>query len=128
MRVDYEQHLEECSHCRARQRLHRVIDVVLIGISTVSTMAFLVALAIIHHLEPLRSWSLVHLHLRQMSIVLSLQEAAFMGLLLSVLMWVLVAVATPVPVYLSGVAMEQARVLQERIPQELRGKLPKISA
>lgn len=128
MRTDYEQHFEECAHCRSRQRLHRTVDVVLIGVSTVSTMTFMVALAIIHHLEPLRTWSLVHLHLHQMSIVLSLQEAAFMGLLLSVLTWILVAVATPAPVYLSGVAMEQARVLQERIPEELRGKFPKISA
>ncbi|MHB1020873.1 MAG: hypothetical protein ACYC46_11870 [Acidobacteriaceae bacterium] len=128
MRTDYEQHLEECAHCHARQRLHRTIDVVLIGLSTVSSMAFMVALAIIHHVEPLRTWSLVHLHLHQMYIVLSLQTAAVMGLMLSVLTWILVAVATPAPVYLSGVAMEQARVLQGRIPEELRDKFPKISA
>ncbi len=43
MRRDYEQHLVECAHCRSRQRLHRTIDVVLIGLSTVSIAGFLVS-------------------------------------------------------------------------------------
>ncbi len=30
MRVDYDQHLTECSHCRKRQRIARTIDVLLI--------------------------------------------------------------------------------------------------
>jgi len=37
----------------------------------------------------------------------------------------LVAVTTPAPVYITGVALAQARVLQERIPEELRGRLPR---
>jgi len=51
-----------------------------------------------------------------------LQSAAALGLLVSLLSWVLVAIATPVPVYISGLALAQARVLQERIPEELRGR------
>src|SRR5580658_5754424 len=47
MRRDYEQHLVECAHCRSRQRLHRTVDVVLIGLSTVSIAAFLLGLAVI---------------------------------------------------------------------------------
>jgi hypothetical protein len=123
MRRDYEQHLVECAHCSSRQRLHRTIDVALIGLSTVSIAAFLFALAVIHHIQPLHHWALVNLHLWQMSIVLSLQAAAIAGLLVSLLIWVAVAVATPVPVYLAGVAMAQARVLQDRIPEELRERL-----
>ena len=52
MRRDYEQHLVECAHCLSRQRLHRTIDVVLIGLSTVSIAAFLLGLAVIHRVQP----------------------------------------------------------------------------
>jgi hypothetical protein len=123
MRRDYEQHLVECSHCRKRQSLHRTIDVVLIGVSSVSIAAFLFGLAVIHHVQPLQHWALVDLHLGSMSIVLSLQAAAIAGLLFSLMIWVLVAVATPAPVYIAEVALAQARVLQDRIPEELRERL-----
>ena len=121
MRVDYESHLEMCDHCRSRQRLHRTIDVVLIGISTVCILAFIFALAVIHRMQPLHSWSLV-MHLEHRYVVLTLQSAAALGLLVSLLSWVLVAVTTPAPVFITGVALAQARVLQERIPEELRGR------
>jgi hypothetical protein len=123
MRRDYEQHLVECAHCLSRQRLHRTIDVALIGLSTVSIAAFLLGLAVIHRVQPLQHWALVNLHLWQMSIVLSLQAAAIAGLLVSLMLWVLAAVATPAPVYIAEVAMAQARVLQDRIPEELRERL-----
>ncbi len=123
MRRDYEQHLVECAHCRKRQSLHRTIDVVLIGLSSVSIAAFLFGLAVIHRVQPLQHWALVDLHLGSMSIVLSLQAAAIAGLLFSLMVWVLVAVATPAPVYLAEVALAQARVLQDRIPEELRERL-----
>jgi hypothetical protein len=123
MRRDYEQHLVECSHCLSRQRLHRSIDVLLIGVSTVSIAAFLLALAVIYKIRPLQHWELLNLHLWQMSFVLSLQAVAIAGLLFSLVVWVLVAVATPAPVYLAEVALAQARVLQDRIPEELRERL-----
>lgn len=123
MRGDYEQHLADCGHCRSRQRLHRTIDVVLIGLSTVSIAAFLFGLAVIHHVHPLQHWALVDMHLWQMPIVLTLQAAAIAGLLASLVIWVLVAIATPVPVYLAELALAQARLLQDRIPEELRDRL-----
>jgi anti-sigma factor RsiW len=122
MRTDYEQHLATCLHCRSRQRMHRAIDVTLISLSTLSIMAFLLALAVIHHIEPLRTAAVV-LHLEHAQMVLTLQAAAVLGLLASLLAWVLVAIATPAPIYLTGVAIEQARVLQDRIPEELRSRL-----
>jgi uncharacterized metal-binding protein len=123
MRTDYEQHLATCSFCRSRQRLHRAIDVTLISLSTLSIVAFLLALAVIHHIEPLRTFSIVVLHLEHAQMVLTLQAAAVLGLLASLLAWVLVAIATPAPIYLTGVAIEQARVLQDRIPEELRSRM-----
>ncbi len=127
MRCDYEQHLAECDHCRSRQRLHRTVDVALLSLSTLSIAVFLFGLAVIHHLQPAHHWELVE-HLGQMSIVLTLQAAAIAGLLVSLVTWVLVAVATPAPVYLTGVAMTRARMLQEHIPQELRERLTRTVA
>ena len=121
MRVDYERHLEMCDHCRSRQRLHRTIDVLLIGISTLCILAFIFALAVIHRMQPLHHWALV-MHLEHRYLVLTLQSAAALGLLVSLLSWVLVAITTPAPVYITGVAMAQARVLQERIPEEFRSR------
>jgi anti-sigma factor RsiW len=123
MRTDYEQHLATCGHCRARQRMHRSIDVVLISLSTLSILVFLLALAVIHHIEPLRTAAVAVLHLEHTQMVLTLQAAAFLGLLASLIAWILVAVATPAPIYLTGVAIEQARVLQDRIPEELRSRI-----
>ena len=122
MRIDYEEHLVSCTFCRSRQRLHRAIDVALISLSTLCIIAFLLALAIIHHVEPLRSAAVV-MHLEHTAVVLTLQAAAVVGLLASLAAWILVAIATPAPVYLTGVALEQARVLQDRIPEELRSRL-----
>ncbi len=126
MRIDYEQHFAECDQCRSRQRLHRTIDVTLIGLSTVSTAVFIFALAVIHRVEPLQHWPLVHLQLHEIYIALTLQAAAFFGLLVSLLIWVLVAITTPAPVYLTGVALAHTRGLQDRIlPEELRARLPR---
>ncbi len=131
MRVDYEQHLDECSGCRTRQRLHRTIDVVLVGITTLSTLAFLLAVAIIHHVEPLRYWAVaelhlsekyvVEMHLHQSYIAVTLQDLAIAGLLLSLLAWALVAMMTPAPTYLTGMALSQARVIE----RELRNRTPR---
>jgi hypothetical protein len=56
-------------------------------------------------------------------VVFTLQAAAILGLLASLAAWILVAIATPAPVYLTGVAIEQARVLQDRLPEDLRSRL-----
>ncbi len=122
MRTDYEHHLASCGFCRARQRLHRTIDVALISLSTLCIAAFLLALAVIHHIEPLRTAAVV-MHLEHRAVVFTLQAAAIVGLLASMAAWVLVAIATPAPVYLTGVAIEQARVLQDRLPEDLRSRL-----
>ena len=113
VRGDLEEHLQTCRQCRTRQRLHRTIDVTLIGVATLSILAFLLAIAVIHHLEPLRTWAIA-LHMRQMNFPVTLQELAFAGLLLSVLLWVVVAAVTPAPTFLSEVAMAQAREIRNR--------------
>ena len=113
MRGDYEHHLSSCRHCHSKQRLHRTVDVALIGLSTVSIAAFLLALAIIHHVDILQNWDLVRLHLWQREVILTLQAAAVAGLVISLMAWILVAIATPAPVYLTDMAMSQARGFQD---------------
>lgn len=93
---DYEHHFVECFHCRARRRLHRTIDLVLMALFTLSFFAFLLATAVIHR-APWGQTSLASLHTRHLTFALTLQTAAMAGLLFSLLMWVLVAIATPAP-------------------------------
>lgn len=122
MRTDYEEHLASCSVCRSRQRLHRSIDVFLIALTTLSTIVFVLALAVIHHIEPLRTLVLFMFHIQHYSVVLTLQALAFAGLVISLFAWLLVAVATPAPMYLTGVALTQARELQAHLPEEWRNR------
>lgn len=123
MRGDFEEHFSECPHCRSRQRLHRTVDVALIGLFTVSIAVFLLALAIIHHIQPLQHWALVTLHLWQIPIVLSLQSAAVLGLLISLMSWLMVAVATPAPVYLTDMAMREARQRHHRLESRAESRV-----
>jgi hypothetical protein len=106
VRGAYVEHFVECRHCRARQRLHRTIDVVLLSLFTVSAFAFLLAPLIIHR-GPWAQVSFAQLHMRQLSLALTLQTAAIAGLLVSVLMWVLVAIATPAPGLISHTVQQR---------------------
>ncbi len=124
MRTDYESHLRECRHCHSRQTIHRVVDVLLIGVSTAAIVAFVSALLVLHRIEPLRDWVILSLQLHQVSLVVSVERVAILGLLISLLAWIVVAIITPAPSYLS----QQARALQERLPEELRERFPKMPA
>lgn len=106
LRGDYEEHLRSCSYCAHRQRLHRSIDVLLFAATTLSFVAFLLASVVLHKLHTLMHVSGVHVPLHPQtdlvhshipaSITLSLQAVAILGMLVSMLLWILVAVATPV--------------------------------
>jgi hypothetical protein len=102
----YEEHLAECWHCRARQRLHRTVDVVLLSLFTLSAFAFLLATMIIHR-GPWAQLTFAELHMRHLSMALTLQTVAVAGLVFSVLMWVLVAIATPAPGLISHTVQQR---------------------
>lgn len=104
MRGDYEAHLAGCGHCRARQRLHRGIDIALIAVASVSAVLFLLAFGAIRHYSPKHA--------------LILQIVALGGFALSAIVWVVVAIATPAPVVMADAAREGARRLQERLPRK----------
>jgi hypothetical protein len=121
MRTDYEQHFAECSYCRRRQRIARTIDVLLISVSTLSIVAFLLAVVIIHRFELITHVGKVELHLNHAhAVAISLEAVAVVGLVLSTLLWVLVAVATPLPGFLG-------EIVQQHIPSDLRNRFTKAA-
>jgi hypothetical protein len=110
MREDYEEHLTACDRCRSRQQIHRIIDVGLITLASVSAAVFLLAFGVIRHLGPRHAFWL--------------EIAALAGFALSALIWLGVAVATPAPVTVLDAAKQGARRVHDRLPEEIRQRLP----
>jgi hypothetical protein len=110
MRADYEGHFAACERCRSRQQLHRIIDVSLIVLASLSAGLFLLAFGVIRHFEPRHSFWL--------------ELAALAGFSLSALIWLVVAVATPAPMAVVDVARLGARRVHDRLPAEIRDRLP----
>lgn len=128
MRTDYEQHLADCGRCRHRQQVARTTDVLLLCVSTLSIGAFLLAAFVIHrvevvshHLETLTHIGAMHVQLHRTPVAISLEAVAVTGLVLSTLLWILVAITTPLPGFLGG-------LLQERLPADLRERFHKGAA
>jgi len=112
MRADYEHHFVDCPHCRSRQRLHRTIDIGLIVVASISAVLFLIAFGAIRHFDP------NHAHL--------LEFIALAGFAFSSLVWLIVALATPAPVVIQDAARMGARRIQEKLPPEIRERIPAI--
>jgi hypothetical protein len=110
MRGDYESHFLDCERCSGHRRVHRMIDVGLIGLASVSGAVFLLAFGVIRHFGPRHAFWL--------------EVAALAGFALSALIWLVVAVATPAPVTVLDAAKEGARRVHDRLPQEIRERLP----
>jgi hypothetical protein len=110
MRGDYEQHFVDCAYCRSRQRLHRAIDLGLIVLASVSAAVFLLAFVVIRHYGPRHAFWL--------------EVGALGGFALSAIIWLIVAVATPAPMAVVDVARHGARRVHDRLPAEIRERLP----
>ena len=110
MRGDYEAHLATCEHCHSRQRIHRAVDIGLIVLASASMVVFLLAYGVIRHYRPNHAFWL--------------EIAAMGGFLLSVFVWLLVAVATPAPVVVKDAALTAASKGLEKLPEEIREKIP----
>jgi hypothetical protein len=117
MRGDYEAHFAACEHCQAKRRLHRTIDIGLIVLAALSALMFLIVFAAVKHFEPRHAFWL--------------ELAALAGFLVSILVWLIVALVTPAPLVMVDAALPYARrvhnalphQIRERIPEELREKL-----
>ena len=122
MRTDYDQHLSDCAHCRRRQHVARTTDVLLISATSLSILAFLLMAAVMHRLEAMAHLAnSLHGHFHHTPVTISLEAAAISGLVISILVWVLVAIVTPIP----GLF---ADALQQRIPPHIRERIMKNAA
>jgi len=113
MRSDYETHLAECAQCHSRQVLHRTIDIGLMIVAGISAVIFLVAFGAVRHYSPRHA--------------LVLELIALAGFLFFSVVWLIVAVATPAPVVVADVARIHARRLHDKLPSNIREKLPEIT-
>ncbi|MGA3048763.1 MAG: hypothetical protein ABSD67_19175, partial [Terracidiphilus sp.] len=120
MRKDYESHFAECPHCRARQKFHRSVDVTLAVLTSLSVFFFLFALAVIRHIKPLEHVAFNIFGLDIFDVYQMLVSAAVAGICFSLIAFLLVLTATPVPSYLGGIAAERARLIEERLPAAIR--------
>src|SRR5512142_2999976 len=110
MRGDYEAHFAECARCRAKRRLHRTIDISLIVLATLSAVVFLLAFGVVYHFAPRHAFVL--------------EIIALGGFLLSALVWLIVAVATPAPLVMVDAARLGARHVHDRLPENIRERIP----
>jgi hypothetical protein len=125
MRKDYEQHLAECGHCSGRQKFHRSLDVTLAVLTSLAVFFFLFALAVLKHIKPLDhvAFSVFGLDIYDMYHMLI--SAGIAGLCFSLIALALVLTATPVPTYLSGIASERAKLIEERLPASIKSLRPR---
>ena len=120
MRKDYEQHFAECSHCSARLKFHRSLDVALAVLTSLSVLFFLFALAVLKHVKPLEHVAFNILGLDTPSMYQMLVSAAIAGVCFSILAFLLVLTATPATGYLSDLAAERAKAIEEHLPASIR--------
>jgi hypothetical protein len=114
MRVDYEQHFDECEHCRNWQRIHRMIDFGLLFTAKASAVVFVAAFFAVRYFHP------------QYAFIM--QMVALAGVLISAAVWVIVCMTTPIPVMVFGAVRTQARRFHDRLPEELKAKIPETIA
>ena len=120
MRKDYEQHFSDCGHCRARLKFHRSLDASLAVLTSLAVLFFLFALAVMQHIKPLEHVASNILGLDLVDMYHMLLSAGIAGLVFSVIALLLVLTATPAPSYISDLAAERARYLEEHLPAAIR--------
>jgi hypothetical protein len=120
MRKDYVQHFADCGHCRSRLKFHRTLDVSLAILTSLAVIFFLFAIAVLEHIKPLEHVAFNVFGLDMMSMYQMLVSAAIAGVCFSFIAFLLVLTATPVPTYLSGIAAERAKSIEEHLPDSIR--------
>ena len=120
MRKDYEQHFAECAHCSARQKFHRSLDATLAVLTSLAVFFFLFALAVLKHIRPVEHMAFNVFGLDVADTYHMLVSAGIAGLVFSVIALALVLTATPAPSYLGGIAVERAKLIEERLPAAIK--------
>ncbi len=121
MRKDYEQHFAECPRCRARQKFHRSLDVTLAVLTSLAVFFFLFALAVLKHIRPLEHVAFNIFGLDISDMYHMLVSAGIAGLCFSLIALALVMTATSAPTYLGDIAAARARLIEERLPDAIKG-------
>ncbi|MDE1161401.1 MAG: hypothetical protein PW792_05570 [Acidobacteriaceae bacterium] len=119
LRVDYEAHLAECSFCRSKQRLNRTVDALLLSATTLSFVAFLLAALVLRRVEAVRHLASLHVKLHPetaglfarlpSTVTIGLEAVAIAGVVLSLLLWGLVAMTTPMGGMVSAALRQRMR-------------------
>lgn len=120
MRKDYEQHLLECPRCASRLKFHRSLDAALAVLTSLAVIFFLFALAVLKHIKPLEHVAFNILGLDVVSMYQMLVSAAIAGVVFSLIAFLLVLTATPAPTYISGMAVERAKAIEEHLPAAIK--------
>jgi hypothetical protein len=120
MRKDYEQHFADCTHCRGRLQFHRSLDATLAVLTSLAVIFFLFALAVLKHVPPVEHMAANVFGLDLVDAYHMLFSAGIAGLIFSVIALALVMTATPAPKYLSGIAAERAKSIEEHLPAAIR--------
>ena len=80
------------------------------ALASISMVVFLLAYGVIRHFEPEDAFWV--------------ELGALGGFLLSMLLWLLVAVATPAPLVMKDAALLGARRLHDKLPEPIRERIP----
>lgn len=128
MRVDYEEHLVHCDHCHRKQIIHRTVDVLLLSATMLTFVAFLLAALVLRRVEMLNHVLELHLRLHPGigahipdSVTISLEAVAIAGMVFSMLVWVLIAMATPITGMVTG-------YVRQRVSPEVRERFSRRAA
>jgi hypothetical protein len=125
MRKDYENHLAECAHCRARQKFHRRLDVTLAVLTSLLVLLSALAMVLLRRFRPMEHVTFTLFGLDVASVYQLLLAAAGVGVCLSVIVFTLVLMSTPVPSHLGGMAAERLKTIEERLPAAIKARRPR---
>ena len=94
-------------------------------LTSLAVIFFLFALAVIRHIKPLEHVAFNIFGLDVFDMYHMLVSAAVAGICFSVIAFLLVLTTTPVPSYLGDLAVERARLLEERLPEAIKSLRPR---
>jgi hypothetical protein len=94
-------------------------------LTSLAVFFFLFALAVLKHIKPLEHMAFNVFGLDVADTYHMLVSAGIAGLCFSVIAFLLVLTATPVPSYLGGIAAERAKLIEERLPEAIKSLRPR---
>ena len=96
------------------------MDVSLAVLTSLAVLFFLFALAVLQHIKPLEHVAFNILGLDISDMYHMLMSAGVAGLVFSVIALAVVLTTTPAPSYLSDIASERRKYLEEHLPEAIR--------